>query len=149
MSRSLSKRLRFEIFKRDGFTCTYCGAKAPDAILQVDHIVPVAAGGLDDVWNLTTACRDCNLGKSATPLSDLAISSEGLAVASTVFRVLTGKFRHQMPLDAYEHILDFCLSEVDALPIVEIAIQAVSWCNFEASALRFGGFPEYMWEKDV
>ena len=29
MSRSLSKKARFEIFKRDGFVCQYCGAHPP------------------------------------------------------------------------------------------------------------------------
>lgn len=41
----LSKGIRFEVFKRDNFTCQYCGAKAPDVILEVDHINPVKLGG--------------------------------------------------------------------------------------------------------
>lgn len=66
----LSKSLRFEVFKRDAFTCQYCGAKAPDAILEVDHIKPVKQGGKDDILNLITACRDCNRGKGSKLLSD-------------------------------------------------------------------------------
>lgn len=66
----LKKSIRFEVFKRDSFTCQYCGAKAPDAILQVDHIIPVKEGGTDDIMNLVTSCRDCNLGKSCRMLSD-------------------------------------------------------------------------------
>lgn len=67
----LSKRLRFEIFKRDGFKCRYCGS-APTAggPLHVDHVVAVANGGTDDPENLVTACQQCNLGKSAVPLSE-------------------------------------------------------------------------------
>ena len=41
----IPRTVRFEVFKRDSFTCQYCGVKAPDAVLQVDHIKPVAAGG--------------------------------------------------------------------------------------------------------
>ena len=41
----LTRKQRFEIFKRDGFACLYCGRKAPEVELQVDHIVPVVAGG--------------------------------------------------------------------------------------------------------
>lgn len=68
MSRgSIGKKLRFEVFKRDGFTCQYCGA-TPPALLEVDHINPVAAGGDDDPDNLITACFDCNRGKGAVPL---------------------------------------------------------------------------------
>lgn len=68
--KAMSKRLRFEVFKRDGFTCQYCGAQAPDAVLHVDHINPVANGGDNDLLNLTTACADCNSGKGAKKLSD-------------------------------------------------------------------------------
>lgn len=66
--KSLSKRLRFEVFKRDGFTCQYCGATPPAAILEVDHIDPVAGGGGDEIDNLVTACFPCNRGKSAVSL---------------------------------------------------------------------------------
>ena len=68
--RAIPKKVRFEVFKRDRFTCTYCGRKAPDVILEVDHIVPVAEGGKDDILNLTTSCRDCNRGKGKRKLSD-------------------------------------------------------------------------------
>lgn len=68
--RSIRKSVRFEVFKRDAFTCQYCGAKAPDAVLQVDHINPVANGGTDDILNLITSCQDCNYGKSDRTLSD-------------------------------------------------------------------------------
>lgn len=66
----LSKKIRFEVFKRDHFTCQYCGQMSPDVILEVDHIKPVAEGGTDDMTNLITSCRDCNRGKGKTPLGD-------------------------------------------------------------------------------
>lgn len=70
MSRKqVSTRRRFEVFKRDGFKCQYCGAHPPDAILHVDHIEAVANGGTNDMDNLITACASCNMGKSAVPLS--------------------------------------------------------------------------------
>jgi len=68
--KSISKKRRFEIFKRDKFTCQYCGAVSPDVILHVDHITPVKEGGGDDILNLVTACAGCNLGKGATRLDD-------------------------------------------------------------------------------
>lgn len=64
----ISKRQRFEIFKRDDFTCQYCGATPPGSILEVDHIVPVASGGTNEDHNLVTACWDCNRGKAAIGL---------------------------------------------------------------------------------
>ena len=66
----ISKRLRFEIFKRDSFKCQYCGKSAPDVVLEVDHIIPVAAGGKNDIINLVTACYDCNHGKSDKSLGE-------------------------------------------------------------------------------
>lgn len=64
---AVSKRLRHEIFRRDGHTCQSCGAKAPDVKLEPDHVIPVTLGGSDDPSNLRTLCADCNSGKSATP----------------------------------------------------------------------------------
>ena len=68
--KALSKKTRFEVFKRDKFTCQYCGKSAPDVVLEVDHIKPVAEGGTNDIINLITSCRDCNRGKGKTILSD-------------------------------------------------------------------------------
>ncbi|CAG2132336.1 HNH endonuclease [Cupriavidus numazuensis] len=67
----ISKKTRFEVFKRDGFTCQYCGAHPPEATLQVDHIHPVAEGGSDDMDNLVTACEPCNNGKRARLLTSV------------------------------------------------------------------------------
>ncbi len=74
--KQLSKRTRFEVFKRDGFRCAYCGRTPPDVLLHVDHIVAVANGGGNDAANLVTACADCNLGKSSVPLTAVAASLE-------------------------------------------------------------------------
>lgn len=67
---ALSKKTRFEVFKRDSFKCQYCGRSAPEVVLHVDHIHPVSKDGTNDVFNLITACSDCNHGKGATRLSD-------------------------------------------------------------------------------
>lgn len=70
--KALTKKARFEVFKRDKFTCQYCGKKAPDVILNVDHIKAVADGGTNDIMNLITSCVDCNSGKSDRAISDSA-----------------------------------------------------------------------------
>ena len=62
---SISSKLRFEVFKRDGFTCRYCGKKTPAVVLEVDHIIPRSKGGEDEIENLATACFACNRGKGA------------------------------------------------------------------------------------
>jgi len=71
--KALTKKTRFEVFKRDSFTCQYCGRSAPDVLLQADHIKPVSKNGTNDITNLITSCFDCNSGKSDRELSDDAV----------------------------------------------------------------------------
>lgn len=59
---------RFEIFKRDKFTCQYCGKEPPAVLLELDHVIPVSQGGTDDDINLITSCFECNRGKGGKPL---------------------------------------------------------------------------------
>lgn len=66
--KSLSKRIRFDVFKRDGFECQYCGNHPPAVILHVDHLIAVANGGGNEMENLITSCEPCNQGKGARPL---------------------------------------------------------------------------------
>lgn len=61
--RQISQRTRFAVLERDGFCCHYCGRAAPNVELHVDHIIPVSAGGVDDMSNYIASCADCNLGK--------------------------------------------------------------------------------------
>jgi hypothetical protein len=78
--KQLSTRTRFEVFKRDGFVCFYCGRHPPDVTLEVDHFDPVAEGGTNDPDNLVTSCFDCNRGKAAVPLSSVPPSLNDKAV---------------------------------------------------------------------
>jgi hypothetical protein len=71
--KNISKKIRFEIFKRDSFKCQYCGKTSPDVVLEVDHIKPVSEGGTNDITNLITACFDCNRGKTNVLLDDKSV----------------------------------------------------------------------------
>lgn len=55
-----------EVAERADRRCEYC--HAPEAIfnfsLEVEHILPLAAGGADSLDNLALACRSCNAFKS-------------------------------------------------------------------------------------
>lgn len=64
---AVSKRLRYEVLRRDNHTCRYCGAEAPGVKMTVDHVVPQALGGSDDPTNLVAACEPCNSGKTSIP----------------------------------------------------------------------------------
>lgn len=61
---AVSKRTRFEVLRRDNYTCRYC--RSTDNELTVDHVMPVSLGGGDEPSNLVAACRDCNAGKSSS-----------------------------------------------------------------------------------
>lgn len=61
----MTPSLRYDILKRDKFSCAICGRSEKDGVkLHVDHIIPVSKGGRTEYDNLRTLCNDCNLGKS-------------------------------------------------------------------------------------
>lgn len=118
----VSKRLRFEVFKRDGFVCQYCGAHPPAVVLHVDHIIPVAEGGRNDMDNLVTACEPCNLGKSAVPLSvvpqSLADKAEEVAEREAQllgYQKILDERRDRITSDAWRVVHRFLGEEQDAV----------------------------------
>jgi len=68
---SITKKIRFEVFKRDDFKCAYCGRTPPEVSLEVDHIIPKSKDGKDDINNLITSCFDCNRGKKNILLDNI------------------------------------------------------------------------------
>jgi hypothetical protein len=62
--RTAGPALRFVVFRRDSYTCQYCGLRAPSVVLHVDHVVAWSRGGRTELSNLRTACHVCNAGKS-------------------------------------------------------------------------------------
>jgi 5-methylcytosine-specific restriction endonuclease McrA len=64
---SISNKIRWLVLQRDQFRCVKCGQAASSTVsLEVDHIVPVAKGGLDTIENLQALCNRCNCGKTDT-----------------------------------------------------------------------------------
>jgi hypothetical protein len=59
-------KLRWDVLKRDKFTCQYCGQAAPNVKLEIDHIIPLSNGGTSEMGNLITSCYACNRGKRDT-----------------------------------------------------------------------------------
>ena len=103
---SLSKKIRFEVFKRDEFRCGYCGKEPPSVILEVDHIEPKSSGGGDDICNLITACFDCNRGKAGVPLDKIPLKvNEQLSAAKEKeeqlreYRKFTNKVQRRIKKD--------------------------------------------------
>jgi hypothetical protein len=55
---------RRNVFKRDKFTCQYCGRHPNHDDLTIDHVVPRSHGGTSSWTNCVLACTDCNSGKA-------------------------------------------------------------------------------------
>lgn len=111
----LSKKLRFEVFKRDGFLCQYCGAHPPKVVLECDHIHPVAEGGPDSIDNLVTSCFDCNRGKGDRLISDVPRSLSAKAAETSEretqisgYEAVMRERRERLDDGAYEVLGVFC-----------------------------------------
>ena len=65
MSKQVSQARRAKVLKRDG-KCLVCCASSAEKQLTVDHIVPKAMGGSNDISNLQTLCTSCNQKKGGT-----------------------------------------------------------------------------------
>ncbi len=91
-----SKTTRFEVFKRDNFTCQYCGRVPSVVALELDHINPKSNGGVEDINNYITSCYDCNRGKGSRLLDN---KSPNIAT------VIKSAQEKQEQLDAYKSLI--------------------------------------------
>lgn len=108
---AISRRLRFEILRRDGHTCRYCGAMAPDVPMTVDHVIPTTLGGSDEPNNLVAACQDCNAGKSSiAPDSELVEDVDATALRFKAAIERAAELR-RLDLQAESAICDRFLAE--------------------------------------
>lgn len=69
---------RQNVFKRDGYTCQYCGTHKD---LTLDHVVPRSKNGKSSWSNLVTACKRCNARKG-----DYSPEAAGLRLRSKPVR---------------------------------------------------------------
>lgn len=145
---AVSKRLRYEILRRDSHTCRYCGASAPDTPLRVDHVTPVALGGTDEPSNLATSCEPCNSGKtSSAPDAALVadVDEKALRWSDAMQQAAENLRRQQAPKDEYR---DAFLAEWNRwylgkdndkkVPLPEDWKQAMD-------RFRVAGIPTWMW----
>lgn len=71
---SIPKNMRRDIYSRDEYTCQFCKQKFHSSDLTIDHLVPLALGGLDEITNYVTCCHPCNQQKADQTLADFAKS---------------------------------------------------------------------------
>lgn len=91
----VSLRLRFEVLRRCGFRCVYCGVSSGEAKIEIDHIVPVSDGGSSRSNNLVAACYNCNRGKRNRPIEP---PNSGLAVTELAGRTVRDPEPNQLVL---------------------------------------------------
>jgi 5-methylcytosine-specific restriction endonuclease McrA len=94
----LTKR---EIFRRDHYTCQYCGKKTTK--LTIDHVMPRHRGGEHSWTNLVAACPACNRRKGGRTPQEANMSlrtppTEPNASAEYLFGYL---------LDSYSEWIDY------------------------------------------
>lgn len=56
--------VRKYVFQRDKYQCQSCGKTDLETNLSIDHIIPLASGGQNDISNLQTLCCTCNQQKT-------------------------------------------------------------------------------------
>ena len=130
----ISKKTRFEVFKRDNFTCQYCSAKPPKVPLEIDHILPVCKKGTNNIDNLITACFDCNRGKSGIELT---------SIPSTLIEKSERKKIALAQYKEYQKILNLEKKQIESdIDLVEYIYTTSfkGWCfsdNFRLSVKKF------------
>ncbi|CAD5979414.1 HNH endonuclease [Planktothrix tepida] len=61
----IPQEVRRYVFLRDNYQCKSCGKTENETQLTMDHIIPLAKGGSNDISNLQTLCSQCNQKKKA------------------------------------------------------------------------------------
>lgn len=102
----MNRKLRFHILHRDSFTCQYCGRRAPNVVLHVDHVLPVSKGGTDHPLNLKTACHDCNMGKFVVDAHDVRSLSAYIEAMAPDLRNDAAEWYRDWPYDRDADPLD-------------------------------------------
>ena len=64
---------RRNLYRRDAFTCQYCGSQPGTELLSIDHVVPRCRGGRSTWENCVLACLDCNKRKASRTLVEAGL----------------------------------------------------------------------------
>ncbi|WP_405536986.1 HNH endonuclease [Streptomyces antimycoticus] len=102
---AVSKRLRYEILRRDNHACRYCGATAPGTKLAVDHVIPQSLGGGDAPTNLVTACAGCNAGKTSSMPNAMPVADVDQATFRQAAELRQGAEQRRTALFVHLHMV--------------------------------------------
>lgn len=150
---AVSKRLRYEILRRDEYTCRYCGASAPATPLRVDHVVPVALGGSDTPDNLVTSCEPCNSGKSSATVDASVVADvadDALRWAEALKRAAQVLAEQDVPKLSYRQtFLTAWKSWQMRQPAVRRPLDLPADWKGSIDRFRAAGLPEESWNEIV
>ncbi|MCE5345382.1 MAG: HNH endonuclease [Bacteroidales bacterium] len=123
MRKSISKKVRYEVFKRDSFKCQHCGKSAPDIILVVEQIKNISENGDNNILDLVASCRNCLQKMGGNVLDDNSfLAKQQKEIAKLRERIAELKMMTEWKSG---------LSETDVIDLIKIDI---FWSNF---------FPEF------
>jgi len=71
---------RRNLFKRDEYTCQYCGDRPGSEELTIDHVLPRSRGGVSSWANCVLACVECNKRKANRTPSEARMPLRGVPV---------------------------------------------------------------------
>lgn len=90
-----------EIFRRDNYTCQYCGARGGN--LTLDHVIPRRLGGTHSWKNLVTACSSCNHRKGGRTIEQagLKLYKQPDEPSSTALYIFSRHVRNNVEWEPY------------------------------------------------
>ena len=104
-TRQIETRIMWNTFRRDNFTCRYCGND--EAPMTVDHIVLWEEGGPTIVMNLITSCKKCNNSRGSMQYEDWLVSPQYLSrsiALDDITRLANDKVADKLPEIRKNHL---------------------------------------------
>ncbi len=77
--KGFSQSKRLEIYLKTQGHCYLCGDPVGFSEFEVEHVIPLACGGSNDISNLYCSCHTCNLMKNTLPARDMIAQAEKIA----------------------------------------------------------------------
>ncbi|MEM7167746.1 MAG: HNH endonuclease [Planctomycetota bacterium] len=94
---------RLNLYRRDQYSCQYCGAQPGSKELTIDHIIPRSRDGRSTWENCAVACVECNKKKAARTPAEAGMKLRKPAVRPSWSAI--SRFRHGEPCESWKKFL--------------------------------------------
>jgi len=98
---------RRTIYKRDGYTCQYCGCNPGTEELTIDHVLPKSRGGPTTWTNCVLACLPCNSKKANKTPEEC-----GMKLKREPYKPKYRLFKGDIPCNSWKHFISEAYWEV-------------------------------------